>query len=67
MQIWITIEFIGMRVMSIGVLMLPQNGIAQKGHGPNTNIIDKWDVRYCKVPSVMAQCTNQPAEDSKEK
>jgi hypothetical protein len=39
MQIWIVIKVIGKGMMGTRVLMLPQDGVANHGHAPNTPFI----------------------------
>ncbi len=67
MQIWIMIVVVGVTVMRIRVLVLPHDGIAQQGHAPKTNVIDKRRSGRCKVASIVPKGTNQPPKDSKQK
>jgi hypothetical protein len=46
--------------------MLPQNGIAQEGHAPNTNVIDFGMVRYGKVSCIVTQCAKEPTKEGQE-
>ena len=63
-QIRVMIKGIGMTVMSVRMLMLPHDGVAQKGHGPHTAIIDPRRSAGRVMASIMTESSHQPAKNS---
>lgn len=68
MQVGIVFKVVGMTVMSVRVLMLPHDGIAQKRHGPNTHVVhDRMMTADGKVTGIVTQGTNEPTKDGQTK
>jgi hypothetical protein len=67
MQIGIMIKFIGKTVMGVRMLVLPQNGIFNQGHGPNSPFVDCRKTTDGKMARIMPQGTHEPSKDGKEK
>lgn len=61
-QIGVMIKGIGVAVMGVRMLVLPHDGIAQKGHGPHSPVVDPRLSARGVVASIVAESSYQPAE-----
>lgn len=66
-QIRIVVERIGMAVVCEGVLMLPQDRVAQERHSPYRQVVDPRSSTGGEMPRIVTQRTNQPAKDGHQK
>jgi len=66
-EVGVSFEVIRMAVMSVRVLVLPNNGIAQQAHSPNANVIDKRSTAGREVPGIVAQRSKKPPKNGKQK
>ena len=67
-QIRIVLQLVGVAVVRKGVLVLPQDGVAQERHAPHGHVVDPRPPPTGGVmPRIVAQCPHQPTKDGQEK
>jgi hypothetical protein len=64
MQVGIVSKFVGKGMMGVRVLVLPQHGVGQQTHTPDTDIINPGCPTHGKVTCIVTRRSNQPSSNS---
>jgi hypothetical protein len=65
-QVGVPVKLVREGMVTVCVLMLPQDGVANEEHGPNAPFVDPWDSTGSEMAGIVPQRPHEPTGQCKQ-